>query len=182
MASRTGSHADQFRASVCNRKCRIRQPRLTRRTGRIFIEIVTASRSRLGEEAGFFASMKNLHFVPIRKFYMLCFQRLESAGLVFCVPIRIFLLRFHATCNLLCSLRTFGVVLLLPRFRTKSAAFRVLSHFFSRIWMVARVTSQSKFIEQPSPALTSEIVKSSSGASSFCTCMVVRARSNCSPG
>jgi len=28
MASRTGSLAEQSRASVCNRKCRIRQPQL----------------------------------------------------------------------------------------------------------------------------------------------------------
>src|SRR6185437_6674642 len=67
-------------------------------------------------------------------------------------------------------------------FRDKNAAPRALSYFFSRIWMVARVTSQSKFIAQPSPALTREIVKSSRGDSSFWTRMVVRVRSYCSPG
>src|SRR6185437_14814450 len=141
-----------------------------------------APRQKTGWERDFRISEKNAFSVPIRNFYVLCFQRVDSLGSAFCVPIRIppsSLVQPTMFC------KTYGHCVSLcyhGAFRDENTAPRALSYFFSRIWMVARVTSQSKFIAQPTPALTREIVKSSRGDSSFWTRMVVRVRSYCSPG
>jgi hypothetical protein len=74
---------------------RLRPPRRASKWRGIGDEKTPLGEEEAGRIGAYLLLRKNVQFVPIRNSYVACFQRLDFAGVVFCVPIN-FLFAFFA--------------------------------------------------------------------------------------